>query len=90
MRYRTTDKLRRKLLKIGRKDRGFFDSVEKQLILFENNDKHPSLRNHKLLGKLDGYWSISVGMGFRMIYYVNGGEAYFVDIGTHDEVYKAN
>ncbi len=88
--YHTTLKLDKKLLKILKRDIDLFGLIEKQLALFEINEKHPSLRIHKLKGKLKEYWSLSVGRGIRMIYYIENSEAYFVDIGTHEEVYRVN
>lgn len=67
--------------------------IEKQISLFESNPRHPSLRTHKLTGKVGNRWSISINKSLRMVYviveYENGGEfvAYFVDIGTHNQVY---
>ncbi len=90
MKYHTSDFVQRKMFKLGRGNIDIFDRIEKQLTLFENNEKHPSLRIHKLKGKLKDYWSLSIGMGVRMIYFIKNNEAYFVDIGTHDEVYRMN
>ena len=90
MKYRTTRLIQKKIIRIGRRDMVLFKQIEKQLILFESNEKHPSLRIHKLKGRLKDYWSLSVGMGIRMIYFIEDDEACFVDIGTHDEVYRMN
>ena len=76
------EKLKKKDFKLNRK-------IQKQLQLFTINPTHPSLRLHKLSGNLKGFQSISITKGFRMIYLVKQDDvAYFVDIGTHDEVYK--
>jgi addiction module RelE/StbE family toxin len=80
----------RKLAKLKKKDSNLYQKVLSKLKLFKINDKHPSLRCHKLTGKLNGYWSISMDMGIRMIYWVINDTAYFVDIGTHEEVYRVN
>jgi mRNA-degrading endonuclease YafQ of YafQ-DinJ toxin-antitoxin module len=58
------------------------------LLFFELNENYPSLRNHKLKGGMNELWSISVGMNFRLIYFIEDNEAYFFECGTHDEVYK--
>lgn len=34
-------------------------NIQRKIILFQNNPRHPSLRLHKLSGELDGIWSIS-------------------------------
>ena len=49
---------------------------------------HQSLKTHKLSGKLKDLWSFSVGSSERVIFYFpEDGNAVFVDIGSHDEVY---
>jgi len=45
------------------------------------------LRTHKLSGKLKNLLSFSLGYDFRVIFYFEGDQAIFIDIGTHDEVY---
>lgn len=68
--------------------------AEKQLSIFAQNPKHPSLRTHKLMGKISNRWSISINKSIRMVYVVVQEEAdeeptaYFIAIGTHDQVYK--
>ncbi|PSB62392.1 type II toxin-antitoxin system mRNA interferase toxin, RelE/StbE family [Chroococcidiopsis cubana CCALA 043] len=48
----------------------------------------PSLKTHKLSGKLKEFWSFSVDYNERVLFYfVEEGKAMFVDIGSHDEVY---
>ncbi|CAN5203828.1 hypothetical protein BH09PAT2_BH09PAT2_05450 [soil metagenome] len=79
----------KKLKKIKQEDKKLLKKIEKQLILFKNNPIHPSLRIHKLTGKQEKAWSISVNMSIRMVYrLIDEGTAYFIDIGTHDEVYR--
>lgn len=47
-----------------------------------------SLKTHKLSGKLKGLWSFSVEYDERVLFYfTEDGNAVFVDIGSHDEVY---
>jgi mRNA-degrading endonuclease YafQ of YafQ-DinJ toxin-antitoxin module len=49
---------------------------------------NPSLKTHKLSGKLKEFWSFSVGYAERVLFYFTEDEkAVFVDIGSHDEVY---
>ena len=48
----------------------------------------PSLKTHKLSGKLKDLWSFSVDYDERVLFYFTEDEkAVFVDIGSHDEVY---
>jgi addiction module RelE/StbE family toxin len=81
--------LQRELEKIQQKDSKLFERIGKQIALFEENPKHPSLRTHKLSGTLNNMWSISITMSIRMVYILLDKEdALFVKIGTHDEVYE--
>ena len=77
------------ITQIYKKDRKLAEKLRKQIRLLESNPKHPSLRLHKLSGTLDNMWSLSVTSSIRMVYRLVSKEtAYFVDIGTHDEVYR--
>ena len=77
------------LVKLKRKDKKLFSRIDKQLFLFAQNPKHPSLRTHKLSGRMKNVWSISVNMSIRMVYLKINKDSYvFVKIGTHEEIYK--
>lgn len=90
MRYLTLSKVNKKLVKYAKCDREFFNLIRKQLKLFEVDENYRSLRNHKLKGCLNGYWSISINDSIRMIYFIENGIAHFINIGTHSEVYRVN
>jgi addiction module RelE/StbE family toxin len=48
----------------------------------------PSLKTHKLSGKLKDLWSFSIDYDERIVFYfIEDEKAVFVDIGSHDEVY---
>jgi len=88
MQIKFSSETKKELKKIKRKDKRLAGKIEKQLILFQKNPKHPSLRLHKLSGNINGMWSISITSSIRMVYRImNESTAYFVNIGTHDEVY---
>ncbi len=57
--------------------------VKKTLALFVENPLHPSLRLHKLEGKLDRYWSISVDRKYRIILEKEEEFVVLVSVGTH-------
>lgn len=81
--------VQQKISQLNKKDKKLVIKIEKQIKLFESNPKHPSLRTHKLTGNLTNRWSISISKGLRMVYLILGKDmAYFVDLGTHDEVYR--
>lgn len=60
---------------------------EERFKLFLENQKNPLLRNHALGGKMKGFRSLSITGDIRVIYYIYKNVAYFVDIGTHNQVY---
>lgn len=60
----------------------------KKLELFIIDPFEPSLKTHKLSGKLKDLWSFSVEYDERVVFYFTEDEkAVFVDIGSHNEVY---
>ncbi len=64
----------------------FLDSLQ----LFIDDPFHPSLRTHKLSGRLRHLWSYTVDHDTRVIFYFTEDKpkrAVLVDIGSHDEVY---
>ena len=73
---------------IRKKNPQLLKKINKQLRLFKENPKHPSLRTHKLQGELSNSWSITIERNIRMIYYFPNNRIVFFVIGTHDEVYK--
>jgi mRNA-degrading endonuclease YafQ of YafQ-DinJ toxin-antitoxin module len=48
----------------------------------------PTLKTHKLSGKLNDFWSFTVDYDERVLFYfTEDGKTVFVDIGSHDQVY---
>ena len=46
------------------------------------------LKTHKLKGVLEGYWSYSVNLQYRVLFrFINNHEVLYYDIGTHG-IYK--
>lgn len=77
------------LRKIKQKDKHLYARIEKQIKLLSENPKHPSLRIHKLTGKLNQSWSLSVTKSIRIVYVVlEKNSIYIAAIGTHDQVYR--
>jgi mRNA-degrading endonuclease YafQ of YafQ-DinJ toxin-antitoxin module len=62
---------------------------EKTIKLLELNPFHPSLRLHKLKGKLEKLFSVSINISYRIcIYFVIDEDKIIpIDIGKHDDVY---
>lgn len=65
------------------------DRYKKTLALLMDDPHHPSLRLHKLQGKLGRYYSASISMSYRIILdlIITDKEIILLDIGSHDEVY---
>lgn len=67
------------------------DSVGKALKLLQGDIFHPTLKTHKLKGKLEGRWACSVAYDLRIVFRVvqseNAEALLLLTIGTHDEVY---
>jgi mRNA-degrading endonuclease YafQ of YafQ-DinJ toxin-antitoxin module len=61
----------------------------KTLQLLELNPYHPSLRLHKLKGRLNGLSSVSINISYRIVIemIIDGDEILLVNIGKHDRVY---
>lgn len=76
--------------KLIKRDPELLIKIHKQLSLFLQNERHPSLRFHKLKGEMKDFWSISIDMNYRMAGVIEDGEMVFMTFGTHDEVYEEN
>lgn len=65
------------------------NQYSKTLKLLESNPYHPSLRLHKLKGKLTGLYSVSINISYRISIYflIDKNKIIPIDIGTNDEVY---
>lgn len=63
------------------------EEVLTKIDLFIENPQHPSLKSHKLHGRLREYYSFSVNYAYRILYKIKDNEAVFAEIGTHD-LYK--
>jgi len=62
---------------------------EKTLKLLELNPFHPSLRLHKLKGKLEKLYSVSINISYRICidFVIDEDKIIPIDIGKHDDVY---
>lgn len=82
----------KQLQKVKQNDLQLFKKIQKQLVLFEQNTNHPSLRLHKLSGGQIESWSISIDPSYRLLYYYKKDEKLrkivFFSFGTHDQVYR--
>lgn len=61
----------------------------KAITLLVDNPYHPSLRLHKLQGKHQEYFSVSIDMSYCIVidFVINDETITPINIGTHDDVY---
>lgn len=56
--------------------------------IFKKNPFAPSLKTHKLSGKLSHYYSFSINYQYRVLFeFLNEKAVLFINVGTH-EIYK--
>jgi len=77
----------KKYIKIVKKKPKIIKIVEQKIALLQSNPQHPSLRLHKLTGKLANSWSISIKTNLRIIFQYVDSNILLINIGPHDEVY---
>ncbi len=64
------------------------EEVRQKLVLFRENIRDPSLKTHKLKGRLQGRFSFSVNYRYRIVFcYDDSSKVVFLDVGDHD-VYR--
>ncbi|HQQ88432.1 MAG TPA: hypothetical protein PLA72_10575 [Smithellaceae bacterium] len=84
-----TDSYIRRAKKFIKKHPELLSQYAKTLKLLEINPHHPSLRMHKLSGKLSKLYSVSINISYRIsiIFLIEDDKIIPVEIGSHDEVY---
>ena len=84
-----TDSYLKRARKFIKKHPELVSLYEKTLKLLEINPHHPSLRLHKLHGKLSGLYSVSINISYRIsiIFLIEDDKIIPVELGSHDEVY---
>ena len=60
---------------------------EERLKLFAKNPRNPVLKDHTLKGKKITLRAFSITGDIRVVYIIKGNTTYFLDIGTHRQVY---
>jgi mRNA-degrading endonuclease YafQ of YafQ-DinJ toxin-antitoxin module len=61
--------------------------MDRALELFQADPAHPSLRLHKLSGRLSDQWAFWAAYDLRIVCRIEGDIAELVTIGSHDDVY---
>jgi addiction module RelE/StbE family toxin len=65
---------------------------QKTLELLELNPHHPSLRLHRLQGRLASLSSVSINMSYRIVLeiLIQDNDIILIDVGHHDHVYRSD
>jgi len=75
--------------KFLRKHTDIHRQYEKALKLLELDPYNPSLKTHKLEGRLQGLHSVSINMSYRIVLEIeiHNEDIILINIGNHDQVY---
>ena len=85
-----TDSYTRRAIRFMRKHGNVRPQYEKALRLLELNPYHPSLRLHKLKGRLHELHSVSINLTFRItiLFLIKDDTIIPIDVGSHDDIYS--
>lgn len=85
-----TESYNKRAAKFIKKHPDLLSQYQKTLELLEMNPQHPSLRLHKLKGKLSELYSISINISYRIsIDFIFEDDTIIpIDVGSHDEIYS--
>lgn len=66
----------------------FKNSAKQKELILRENIFDVKLKTHKLTGKMDKYWSLSITHSHRIIFkFIDSDSVLFIDIGDHDIYY---
>ena len=84
-----TESYKKRARKFFAKHPEILKQYEKILKILCLNPLHPSLRLHKLSGRLIGLSSVSINISYRLIihFILRDKQIIPIDIGSHDEAY---
>ena len=79
----------KKAIKFFKKHKDIYPQYKKTIEILSQNPYHPSLRLHKLQGKLSDFHSISINMKYRIVLdlIIKNDVVILIDIGSHNDVY---
>jgi mRNA-degrading endonuclease YafQ of YafQ-DinJ toxin-antitoxin module len=63
-------------------------AVEVAVIVIAKDAHAVSLRLHRLNGPLNDYFTARLSRNYRIVFALEPGRVIFLDIGTHDDVYR--
>ncbi len=85
-----TDSYTRRAKRFFKKHPELISQYEKTLKILEINPQHPSLRLHRLKGKLNNLHSVSINISYRITleFYFIEQEIILVNVGPHHDIYQ--
>ncbi|KIM06304.1 MAG: plasmid stabilization protein [Sulfurovum sp. FS08-3] len=88
-RLKSTDSFNKRAKKFFQKHRDLVDRFGEVTVKLSQDPFEPSLKTHKLKGKLADKYACSLNYEYRILLTIEiiEQEIYLIDIGTHDEVY---
>ncbi|PIR87339.1 MAG: plasmid stabilization protein [Candidatus Harrisonbacteria bacterium CG10_big_fil_rev_8_21_14_0_10_49_15] len=84
----TTPRFDRRLERFVRRHPELKDVVFESMTALLKNSPPQSLKLHKLGGILKGCYGASVSHAYRLVFVMDSDSVCFLDVGTHDEVYR--
>ena len=82
-----TKKFRKAYKKRIQPNKNLGKRFEERYDIFIENPSNELLDDHALGSKLKGHRAFSITGDIRVVYYIHEEITYFVDIGTHNQVY---
>lgn len=85
-----TESYNKRAAKFIKKHPDVLSQYQKTLELLEMNPHHPSLRLHKLKGRLSELYSVSINISYRISidFIFEDDKIIPIDVGSHDEIYS--
>ncbi len=79
----------KKAVRFFKKHKDLYPQYKKTLEILSRDPYHPSLRLHKLQGKLSSFYSVSINMKYRVVldFIIRDDVIILLDIGSHSDVY---
>jgi len=84
----TTARFRKRLSLFRELHPDLADAAQATMQLVAENPRSPSLRTHGLKGDLADYFASRISRDYRVVFALEPGRVIFLDIGTHDDVYR--
>jgi addiction module RelE/StbE family toxin len=82
-----SEAFQRKLSRFIKSHKELTSDINSVFVLLEKDINSPSLKTHKLKGKLAMFYSCSINYHYRIIFLIEKDYIYLHSIGSHDDVY---